>query len=73
MKRQARPVPAGAKFVSFPQLCERWSGISHMTLERRIKKDPKFPRPKRLGRLRIFEIAEVEAYERGLVTSRAGA
>ena len=63
----ARPVPAGAKFINVPQLADRWGGISTMTIERKLKLDPDFPKPRRLGRIRIFDIPEIENYERGLV------
>jgi predicted DNA-binding transcriptional regulator AlpA len=66
----ARPVPAGAKFINVPQLCDRWGGISTMTIERKLKDDPNFPRPRRLGRLRVFDIPEIETYERGLVVKQ---
>jgi hypothetical protein len=41
--RKSHPTPAGAVFIGMRQLQERWGGISHMTVERRIKTDPLFP------------------------------
>jgi hypothetical protein len=64
----AKPVPTGAKFITVPQLCERWGGLSHMFVERRLREDPNFPKPQRLGRLRVFDVPTIEAYERSLVT-----
>ncbi len=48
------------------QLRHRWGDVSHMFLERRLKKDPAFPRPIKIGssRIRLWDEAEIEAYER---------
>lgn len=60
------------KFLTFNQLCERWGDCSHMTLENRLRKDPHFPKVIRLpgSRLRMFDEAEIEAYERASVVVR---
>lgn len=65
----AKPVPSESKFLTAPQLCERWCGISGMTLERRIESDANFPKAKYFGRLRLFSLPEVESYERSLVVA----
>jgi hypothetical protein len=65
--RKPPAVPPGAVFISAPQVCKiRYGGRSIMWLERLLKRDPNFPRPIYFGRLRFFEIAALEAYERGL-------
>jgi predicted DNA-binding transcriptional regulator AlpA len=52
------------------QLRERWGGCSHMLIERRLRNDPDFPKPVRLGGgekgsgWRFFDEAEIESYER---------
>ena len=54
------------RFLTFPQLLQRWGGISHMTLEGWLKKNADFPKIYQLpgSRLRLFDLEEVEAYER---------
>ena len=64
---KAKPVPTGAKFATAPQVCERYGGRSQMWLWRKLRDDPKFPRPTYLGRLRFFKISELEEYEQALV------
>jgi hypothetical protein len=51
-------------YISAAQVLERYGGRSHMWLERRLKNDPRFPRPVKVGRLRFFELSKLEAYER---------
>jgi hypothetical protein len=57
-------------YLTAAQLCERYGGVSHMWLERRLANDPAFPRPVRFGnsKLRMFDLAELEAYERMCAT-----
>jgi hypothetical protein len=68
--RKSHPTPAGAVFIGIRQLQERWGGISHMTVERRLRDDPSFPKPRFFGRLRFWKIADVEAYERACVVEK---
>jgi len=65
-----RPVPSDALYISRTQLQNRWGGVSHMWIERRLKDNPDFPKPKFMGRLRFWKISELEAYERRCATSR---
>jgi predicted DNA-binding transcriptional regulator AlpA len=60
------------RFLTFKQLRQRWGNIAPMTLERRLRDDPRFPQPIRLtgGRIRLFSEEEVEAYERAAAGRR---
>ena len=60
------------KFITFNQLCERWGDCAHMTLEIRLRKDPNFPKVYQLpgSRLRLFDVEQVETYERASVVAR---
>ena len=74
MTRPALPVEDDRRFLTTKQLRARWGGCSHMLIERRLKSDPRFPRPMQFGkRWRLWPLDEVEAYERSLVVVRRGA
>jgi hypothetical protein len=64
-------VPPGAVFISVQQLRARYGSVSLMWVNRRLKNDPKFPKPQYFGRLRFWKIADLEAYERDAVTKVA--
>lgn len=49
-------------FLTAAQVCARYGGKSHMWLLRRMEKDS-FPKPIRLGRLRHWRRADLEAWE----------
>ena len=53
-------------YLTSTQLRARYGGRSHMWIERRLKADPNFPKPTTFGtgRLRFWDLDEVEAYER---------
>lgn len=56
------------KFITAPQLRERWGDCSHMFIERLLKSDPTMPRPVKLGtRYRFFDLAAIERYERSRI------
>lgn len=57
------------KYLNTKQVCERF-GVSHMWIERRMK-DSDFPRPMKMGRLRFYEIAAVEKWERSQAAKSA--
>jgi predicted DNA-binding transcriptional regulator AlpA len=57
-------------FLTSAQLRTRYGGRSHMWLERRLKSDPLFPRPQYFGRLRFWDRAAIEAWERATATGR---
>jgi predicted DNA-binding transcriptional regulator AlpA len=73
-QRGPAPVPATARFISAPQVCDRYGGRSHMWLERKLQNDPKFPRPKCFGsRVRFFDLRELESYERSCAADQTEA
>ena len=61
------PEPGTKRYITMPGLQERWD-CSAMFIERRLRADPKFPRPIRFSQSpyahRRFVIAEIEQYER---------
>ena len=59
-----RGPPDAAIYITAPQVCARYGGVSHMWLERMLKRDKTFPRPSKFGRLRFFKIDELVAWER---------
>ena len=62
------------KFLSSKQVRARYGDRSKMWLVRRLKKDPKFPRPTKLGgRDLLFDEAELEKYERECAAREAAA
>jgi predicted DNA-binding transcriptional regulator AlpA len=69
-KKEAAPL--GAKFLTAEQVCDRYGGRSTMWLHRRLKSDPAFPKPTYLGRLRLFPVAELDAYDLALLQRRVG-
>jgi predicted DNA-binding transcriptional regulator AlpA len=54
------------RYLTTAQLRERYGSVSHMWIERRLQKDPTFPRPVKLGgsALRMFDLNQIEAWER---------
>jgi hypothetical protein len=64
-RRRSTSVPPGAIYISAPQVCDRYGGVSHMWLERKLKNDPEFPHPKYFGRLRFCKIPMGSAINRG--------
>ena len=58
------------KYISTADLRERWGGVSQMTIERKIKNDASFPKSHNFLRIRMFDLAEIEAYERTAARER---
>ena len=50
-------------FIPTRQLRNRYGGVSHMWVERRLE-DPDFPRPVYLGGRRYWSVAALEAWEK---------
>jgi len=60
------------RYLTTGQLRERYGGRSHMWVERKLKNDPRFPKPIKLGgRWRFFDLDEIEAYERACAGGEA--
>jgi predicted DNA-binding transcriptional regulator AlpA len=45
------------------QVQERYGAVSHMWVERRLKNDSTFPRFVKFGRLRMWDEAELDAWD----------
>jgi predicted DNA-binding transcriptional regulator AlpA len=60
-------------YLTAKQLRARWGNCSHMFIERRLQRDPAFPRPRKLGgsSIRLWDIEEIESYERAAVARSA--
>ena len=56
--------PDTAIYISAPQVCQRYGGVSPMWLVRTLQRDPRFPRPHKFGRLRFFKVADLIRWER---------
>ena len=65
------PVPADAVWMTTNQVRSRYGGRSSMWLYRKLRSDPKFPRPTYFGRMQFFRVSELEAYERASVLHHA--
>jgi hypothetical protein len=64
---------SAAKYLGTAQLRERWASCSHMYIERRLASDPTFPKPVKLGgRIRLWVLDQIEAYERRCAAGEAG-
>jgi predicted DNA-binding transcriptional regulator AlpA len=63
MKKISARLP-GPTYLSAPSVCERYDNRSHMWLERRLRSDPNFPKPIKIGPRRFFRLSDLEAYER---------
>lgn len=57
--------------VSSAFIRQRFGGVSHMWVERRLKGDPTFPRPIYIARRRFWSLAEITAWERSLATRQS--
>jgi predicted DNA-binding transcriptional regulator AlpA len=63
----------GAVFITAAQLRERFGGMSHMFIERLLKRDPNFPRPVTLAgsMFRFWKLDDVIEWERRAVKQSA--
>lgn len=56
--------PSPRKFITANDVCARYGKITSMTLHRWLANpDIAFPRPVRIGKLRFWEIAALDAYD----------
>ena len=51
-------------YINARQLRDRYGGVSHMWIERKLTSDPEFPTPTYFGTRRYWTLAEIEAWER---------
>ena len=58
-----------AALISAAKVRQRYGGVSHMWIERRLQDDTNFPRPIYIGRLRFWRLAALKAWELALATS----
>jgi hypothetical protein len=65
--RKAVVIPPDAKWISAAQVRARYGGRSHMWLVRKLKLDPRFPRPKYFGALRYWQPAALDAYDNFII------
>jgi hypothetical protein len=65
----SKPKSQKQVYIKFSDVYRDRYGVSHMWLERELKRNPDFPRPFKFGRIRFFKIAELEAYEKKCVAA----
>src|ERR1700676_4488779 len=68
--RTPRPLPPDAKWATSLQVRARYGGTSDMWLYRKLQHDPDFPRPSYNGPLKMFSVAELEAYDKKLLSKK---
>jgi hypothetical protein len=70
-KRQPKPVPVDAVWMTSNQLRARYGNRSHMWLYRNLRSNSDFPQPSFQGRMMMFSVAEFDAYDRLLLSRRS--
>jgi predicted DNA-binding transcriptional regulator AlpA len=60
-------------FLTSKQIRARYGGLSKMWIERRLADNSGFPHPIKLGHLRFWKLAEIEAWERASAMKHASA
>jgi predicted DNA-binding transcriptional regulator AlpA len=66
------PKPKDKQYLTTTQVRARYGGRSTMWIARKLKTDPTFPRPVKLGgRWLFFVLDELEAWERARAAERA--
>jgi hypothetical protein len=68
--RRPKPLPPDAVWATSLQVRARYGGTSDMWLYRKLKNDPDFPKPSYDGPLMMFSVAELEAYDRKLLSKK---
>lgn len=61
----------GVAMVPTSALKKRYGDCSDMWIDRRLKSDASFPRPRYIGRRRYWILSELIIWERSLATSKA--
>jgi len=64
--RKPAPIPADAVWLTSNQVRDRYGGRSQMWLHRKLR-NPDFPKPRYDGRLRLFSVAALDAYDRAVL------
>lgn len=59
------------QYLTHAQVRERYGNRSHMWVPRKLKTDPRFPKPVKFGRWLYFDLDELEAYERACASGEA--
>lgn len=57
-------------YITTRQLRDRYGGVSHMWVERRMADDPGFPRPTYFGARRYWPVSAIENWERAAAVKR---
>jgi predicted DNA-binding transcriptional regulator AlpA len=57
-------------FFSSTSVRKRYDGVSHMWIEERLKSDPTFPRPMKVGNKRFWKLSELLEWERQQLKKR---
>jgi hypothetical protein len=70
--RPPKLLPADAVFATSAQVCRRYGGKSRMWLWRKLRDDPAFPRPTHDGPHMMFAVAELNDYDRALISKKTG-
>jgi hypothetical protein len=61
---------AAKHYLTAAQVKERYGNRSDMWLTRKLRFDPKFPRPMMSGRMRLYDSEELDAYDAELKAAR---
>jgi hypothetical protein len=64
--RKPAPIPATALWITSNQTRDRYGGRSQMWLHRKLL-DPDFPRPRYDGRLRLYSVVALDAYDQKIL------
>jgi hypothetical protein len=64
------PAP-GAVWMTAAQVQQRYGNRSHMWLVRQLQLNAKFPRPVYHGRMRLWHVKELDAYDAALIAKGA--
>jgi hypothetical protein len=65
-----KPVPASALWLTSTQVRHRYGGLSAMWLWSKVNYDADFPKPVYLGNRQLYAIAELDAYDRLMMSRR---
>jgi hypothetical protein len=69
---QQMRMPPDARWASNRQVRDRYGGKSQMWLWRKVAHDPDFPKPVYFGRIQMYGIAALDAYDE-LIKARSAA